>query len=107
MACWWAARRSIPRAGPSLCRPAWHRHYLPRMYGFLVGILILDSLVLAAAVLLQAVQGGGLASLGGRAGTEQFQGGRQGTTPLRKRTLWAAALVPFPSLVSAIMHPQT
>src|SRR5439155_937904 len=59
MACWWAARRSIPRAGPSLCRPAWHRYYLPRMYGFLVGILILDSLVLAAAVLLQAAQGGG------------------------------------------------
>src|SRR5256885_1594621 len=60
MACWWAARRSIPRAGPSLCRPAWHRYYLPPMYAFLVGILILASLVLATAVLLPAGEGGPL-----------------------------------------------
>src|SRR2546429_1204059 len=107
MACWWAARRSIPRAGPSLCRPAWHRYYLPRMYGFLVGILILASLVLAAAVLLQAGQGGGLASLGGGAGTEQFLGGRQATTLLTKLTWWSAGMFLFLSLVLAIMSAQT
>src|SRR5205823_6682074 len=53
------------------------RYYPPaRMYGFLVSVLILDSLVLTTAILLQAGQGGGLASLGGGAGTEQFMGGR-------------------------------
>src|SRR5947207_8551 len=106
MACWWAARRSIPRAGPSLCRPAWHRYYLPRMYGFLVGILILDSLVLAAAVLLQAGQGGGLASLGGGAGTEQFLGGRPATSLRTHLHRCAGGIVQFLSLVLAIMSAQ-
>jgi len=77
------------------------------MYGFLVGILILDSLVLAAAVLLQAGQGGGLASLGGGAGTEQFLGGRQATTLLTKLTWWSAGMFLFLSLVLAIMSAQT
>jgi len=77
------------------------------MYGFLVGILILDSLVLAAAVLLQAGQGGGLASLGGGAGTEQFLGGRQATTLLTKLTWWSARMFLFLSLVLAIMSAQT
>jgi len=77
------------------------------MYGFLVGILILDSLVLATAVLLQAGQGGGLASLGGGAGTEQFLGGRQATTLLTKLTWWSAGLFLFLSLVLAIMSAQT
>jgi len=77
------------------------------MYGFLVGILILDSLVLATAVLLQAGQGGGLASLGGGAGTEQFLGGRQATTLLTKLTWWSAGMFLFLSLVLAIMSAQT
>ena len=77
------------------------------MYGFLVGVLILDSLVLAAAVLLQAGQGGGLASLGGGAGTEQFLGGRQATTLLTKLTWWSAGMFLFLSLVLAIMSAQT
>jgi len=38
------------------------------MYGIFVGILLLDALILATAVLLQAGQGGGLASMGGGAG---------------------------------------
>jgi len=77
------------------------------MYGFLVGILILDSLVLGTAILLQAGQGGGLASLGGGAGTEQFMGGRQATTLLTKLTWWSAGLFLFLSLVLAIMSAQT
>jgi preprotein translocase subunit SecG len=77
------------------------------MYGFLVGVLILDSLVLTTAILLQAGQGGGLASLGGGAGTEQFMGGRQATTLLTKLTWWAAGLFLFLSLVLAIMSAQT
>src|SRR3989442_9916247 len=81
MACWSAARRSIPRAGPSLCKPARPRYYPPaRMYGFLVSVLILDSLVLTTAILMQAGQGGGRASPGGGARNEQIIGRRQAAT---------------------------
>src|SRR5437588_11538672 len=91
-ACWWAEPRSIPAAGHSLCAPPRPRYLAPRMYGILVGILILDSLILATAVLLQAGQGGGLATLGGGAGTETIMGGRQATTLLTKVTWWTAGI---------------
>src|SRR5437899_11248627 len=78
------------------------------MYNFLLfGILIPDALILAAAVLLQAGQGGGLASLGGGAGTEQFMGGRQATTLPTRVTWWSAGIFLFLSLVLAIMSAQT
>jgi preprotein translocase subunit SecG len=54
------------------------------MFGFLLAIMILDALILAAVVLMQAGQGGGLASLGG--GGVQAIGGRQATTILTKAT---------------------
>jgi preprotein translocase subunit SecG len=73
------------------------------MYGILVGILILDSLVLAVAVLLQAGQGGGLATMGGGAGTESIMGGRQATTLLTKVTWWTAGIFLFLSLVLTFM----
>ena len=73
------------------------------MYGILVGILILDSLILAVAVLLQAGQGGGLASMGGGAGTETIMGGRQATTLLTKVTWWTAGIFLFLSLVLTFM----
>ena len=69
------------------------------MYGILVGILILDSLILATAVLLQAGQGGGLATMGGGAGTETVMGGRQATTLLTKVTWWTAGIFLFLSLI--------
>jgi preprotein translocase subunit SecG len=69
------------------------------MYGILIGILILDSLILATAVLLQAGQGGGLATLGGGAGTETIMGGRQATTLLTKVTWWTAGIFLFLALV--------
>jgi preprotein translocase subunit SecG len=78
------------------------------MYSFLLfGILIPDAIILAAAVLLQAGQGGGLASLGGGAGTEQFMGGRQATTLLTKITWWCAGIFLFVSLVLAVMSART
>ncbi|HEU5262694.1 MAG TPA: preprotein translocase subunit SecG [Gemmatimonadales bacterium] len=77
------------------------------MYGVLIGLLILDSLVLTTAILLQAGQGGGLASLGGGAGTEQFMGGRQATTLLHKVTWWAAGTFLFLSLVLALLSAQS
>jgi preprotein translocase subunit SecG len=62
------------------------------MYTTFVALLILDALILTAAVLLQAGQGGGLASLGGGAGTETIMGGRQATTLLTKVTWWTAGI---------------
>src|SRR6266568_4560633 len=81
-----SAPRSIPKAGRNLCRPPLPRYFPGRMYNFLLILLTLDALILTTAVLLQAGQGGGLASLGGGAGTEQFMGGRQATTLLTKIT---------------------
>lgn len=73
------------------------------MYGILVGILLLDSLILATAVLLQAGQGGGLASMGGGAGTETIMGGRQATTLLTKVTWWTAGIFLFLALILTMM----
>jgi preprotein translocase subunit SecG len=73
------------------------------MYAFLVVILILDSLILATAVLLQAGQGGGLATMGGGAGTETVMGGRQATTLLTKVTWWTAGIFLFVALVLTFM----
>ncbi|PYO95784.1 MAG: preprotein translocase subunit SecG [Gemmatimonadetes bacterium] len=73
------------------------------MYGILIGILILDALILATAVLLQAGQGGGLASMGGGAGTETIMGGRQATTLLTKVTWWTAGIFLFLALVLSFM----
>ncbi len=78
------------------------------MYNILLfGILIPDALILTAAVLLQAGQGGGLASLGGGAGTEQFMGGRQATTLLTKITWWCAGIFLIVSLTLAVMSAHT
>src|SRR5258705_14024061 len=98
-----AARRSIRVPGRSLCVRPQPRYLAPRMYGILVGILILDSLILAVAVLLQAGQGGGLATMGGGAGTETIMGGRQATTLLTKVTWWTAGIFLFLSLVLTFM----
>ena len=53
------------------------------LYNFLLVLLIIDGLILAAVVLLQAGQGGGLASLGGGT-TDLVMGGRQAVTILHK-----------------------
>src|SRR5258706_15744964 len=92
-----AARHSIRVPGRSLCARPRPRYLAPRMYGILVGILILDSLILATAVLLQAGQGGGLAPLGGGAGTQTVLGGGQAAPLLTKGTWWAARVFLFPS----------
>src|SRR5438128_12671354 len=73
----------------------------------LMAILLLDSFVLAMAVLLQAGQGGGLASLGGGSGTEMFMGGRQATTLLHKITWWTAGIFLFLALLLAVMSAHS
>jgi protein translocase SecG subunit len=77
------------------------------MYAFLLVILVIDSVLLLAAVLLQAGQGGGLASLGGGAGTEMFMGGRQAVTLLTKITWWCAGIFLTLALTLAIMSSHT
>jgi preprotein translocase subunit SecG len=76
------------------------------MYTILVVILILDALILGTAVLLQAGQGGGLATMGGGAGTESIMGGRQATTLLTKVTWWTAGVFLFLALVLTFMSQQ-
>jgi preprotein translocase subunit SecG len=76
------------------------------MYTILVVILILDALILGTAVLLQAGQGGGLATMGGGAGTESIMGGRQATTLLTKVTWWTAGIFLFLALVLTFMSQQ-
>src|SRR5688500_596710 len=67
------------------------------MYSFLIVLIVLVSLVLATAVLLQAGQGGGLASLGGGP-AENVVGGRQAETIRTKGTRCLAAAFMFLAL---------
>jgi preprotein translocase subunit SecG len=68
------------------------------MFAFLVSLLILDAILLSVVVLLQAGQGGGLASLGG-GGTDTVLGGRQAVTILTKLTWWCGGIFMLISLV--------
>jgi preprotein translocase subunit SecG len=69
----------------------------------LLGILLIDAVILTAAILLQAGQGGGLASLGGGGGTEMVMGSRQAVTLLHKITWWCGGLFLGLSLLLALM----
>ena len=60
------------------------------MFTLLLILLILNALVLIPVVLLQSGKGGGLASMGGSAGTDTLFGSRQATTILTKATWWSA-----------------
>ena len=68
------------------------------MFAFLVSLLILDAILLSVVVLLQAGQGGGLASLGG-GGTDTVLGGRQAVTILTKLTWWCGGIFMVLSLL--------
>lgn len=65
-------------------------------------LLILDAFILITAILLQAGQGGGLASLGGGSGTELVMGGRQAVTLLHKITWWCGGIFLGLALVLAV-----
>ena len=73
------------------------------MYALLLTLLILDALLLSVVVLLQAGQGGGLATLGG-AGTESVLGGRQAVTILTKLAWWCGGIFLLLSLLLSVMH---
>lgn len=76
------------------------------MVTFLLILLVLDCFILVTAVLLQAGQGGGLASLGGGAGTEVFMGGRQAVTLLTYVTRYAAGTFLFLALLLSIISAR-
>jgi preprotein translocase subunit SecG len=72
------------------------------MFAFLLTLLILDALLLSVVVLLQAGQGGGLASLGG-ATTDTVLGGRQAVTILTKATWWCGGIFLALALVLSLV----
>ncbi len=72
------------------------------MFALLLTLLILDALILSAVVLLQAGQGGGLASLGG-ATTDTVLGGRQAVTILTKLTWWCGGIFLVLSLILSLV----
>jgi preprotein translocase subunit SecG len=80
------------------------------MYTFLMILILLVCLILTAAVLLQAGQGGGLASMGGGP-AENIVGGRQAETILTKGTWYLGGafmlLALILSVISATRGPVT
>ncbi len=72
------------------------------LYNFLLSMLILDGLILAAVVLLQAGQGGGLASMGGGT-TDLVMGGRQAVTILHKTSWISGSVFMFLALLLSIV----
>jgi preprotein translocase subunit SecG len=77
------------------------------MYGFLLAILVLDCLVLAVVILLQAGKGGGLAAMGGgAAATEGILGGRQAATVLTRATWTTGGIFMVLAFVLALMSSR-
>lgn len=62
------------------------------LFYLLITVLIINAVLLMVAILLQAGTGGGLAAMGGGAGTETPWGGRQATTILTRATWWLGGI---------------
>ena len=75
------------------------------LYNFLLVLLIIDGLILAISVLLQAGQGGGLASMGGGT-TDLVMGGRQAVTILHKASWVTGSVFMFLAVVLSIVVSQ-
>lgn len=76
------------------------------MYYVILSLLILDAVLLATVVLLQAGQGGGLASLGG-ATTDSVLGSRQSVTLLTRMSWWCGGAFLVLSLLLSLMSSGT
>lgn len=78
------------------------------MYTFLIVILVIDALVLATAILLQAGKGGGLAaSFGGTSSsTDSLLGTRQAGNILTKASWWAGGIFIGLAFVLQIMSSR-
>ncbi len=79
------------------------------MYTFLLVLLIIDALVLGAAVLLQAGKGGGLASsFGGTSSSaDSLLGTRQAGNILTKTSWWAGGIFIALAFVLQIMSSRS
>ena len=79
------------------------------LYNVLLVLLIIDSLVLIGAILLQAGKGGGLAANFGGASSspDAFVGIRQAGTILTKATWWCAGLFLGLSFILQVMSTRT
>ena len=79
------------------------------LYTFLLTILVIDAIVLIAAILLQAGKGSGLAANFGGASSspDAFIGIRQAGTILTKATWWCAGIFLGLSFVLQIMSTRT
>jgi len=76
------------------------------MFTLLLVLLILDGLLLTLVVLLQAGKGGGLAAMGGGAGTESFLGGRQAANLLTRTSWITGGVFLLLSLVLSVMSSR-
>ena len=76
------------------------------MFGFLLVVLLLVGGFMGVVILLQAGKGGGLASMGGGAGTDTLIGGRQAATLLTKATWVSGGLFLTLALVLSILSSR-
>lgn len=76
------------------------------LYGLILTLLVIDGLLLAAVVLFQAGQGGGLASLGGGT-TDMVLGGRQAVTILHTLSWWTGGIFMVLSLVLSLLASRS
>lgn len=78
------------------------------MYTFLLVLLIINCIVLAIAIMLQAGKGGGLAaSFGGASTTMDFLGARQTGSLLTKVSWWGGGIFITLSLILALMSTRS
>jgi len=73
------------------------------LYGFLLVIHIIVSILLVIAVLMQASKGGGLAGIAGGAASSAALGGRQAATLLHKVTIVLAAVFGLNCLLLGVL----
>jgi len=78
------------------------------MYTFLLVILVIDSLVLVASILMQSAKGGGLAASFGGVSTaaDAFMGSRQAGNVLTKVSWWSGGLFLVLAFVLQIMSTR-
>ena len=76
------------------------------MYTILLFLLVADALILIPVVLLQSGKGGGLAAMGGGAGTDTLFGNRHAVTLLTKMTWWTGGLFVALSFALAVMSSR-
>jgi preprotein translocase subunit SecG len=79
------------------------------VFTFLLILLILDGLLMSVIVLLQAGKGGGLAAMGGGAGTmaDSVIGGRQAATLLTKATWTTGGIFLGLALMLSVMSSRS